>query len=127
MSLESSVSPERLPLKDVIDSERRRLRRPRVLVEFPPPVPASSHPKSSAMDVVAQAPHIRHRLRWADRTAAVAVFVLVALGVLAFLGEAWAMWAMLAVAWVAAAVVVALAVGRVSVVGDAKRREERKP
>jgi hypothetical protein len=78
-----------------------------------PPVPASSHPKSSAVDLVVSVPVKRFTVRWVDLTAYVLTAVLAALGVLAFLGEAWAVWVMLAVAWVGAALVVGVAVGRV--------------
>jgi hypothetical protein len=108
MSLQKIVQP---PIGEVIEAERRRLNRPRVLVEVPRPVPASSHPKSSTVDVIAR--RTRFRVRWADLSAAVLTVVLVVLGVLAFEGQWWALWAALVVAWCGAAVLVGVAVGRV--------------
>jgi hypothetical protein len=96
-------------VKDAVDVQAQKAR-----AEQYPPVRAGSQPKSFHTDVVVlPVPVKRFTVRWVDLTAYVLTAVLAALGVLAFLGEAWAVWVMLAVAWVGAALVVGVAVGRV--------------
>jgi hypothetical protein len=115
MSLQKIVQP---PIGEVIE-EDPRLPIGEVLAEQSafakhPPMTGTSHPKSFHTDVVVlPAPAKRFTVRWVDLTAYVLTAVLAALGVLALLGEAWAVWVMLAVAWVGAALVVGVSVGRV--------------
>jgi hypothetical protein len=105
MSLQKMVQP---PIAELLEEAAAKAR-----AEVYPPVRAASHPKSSAVDVVLSVPAKRFRVRWADLAAAVLTGVLVVLGILAFEGQMWALWAMLAVAWSGTALIVAVSVGRV--------------